>query len=643
MPFRERYKGLVIEHVSLAQATRKDAMKGCSRKAAAWRSLRRLVAQAVGNLAAWRKVRTHQHTPQRSVRTVAQELDGSGQGGHAFPHEPHASKRSMFRRPNLHEAAGNGRKKHARARQALGLPSPRSALTMASTAGWRGRSCWSSKWRHGCRCGWTGRRANARQLSDQEDWGELLPGPSLQEVDCKNTAWSGPRLHQPQGHSAAASPTAGALHRSAHGVRGKAGQTFVLGTHDGFEAQGIWRPSHHRPHGRSIACSFPLTQGAGAKVENEHDAAYFLGLPGQGVRSRSLGTLDHGGGSKRAGAVGGIVVVRFRQILRARRARSSVGGGSSRGDSWQVGAPPSKAGGSSRQTSETPASSATAVQAPMFHRCYKCLAVQTQRDMQVSQEARQAARSLAPAKQGTVCTRYFPLSIPQFCQQVHSSSHAQFCGTVGLQTGSWRAFSRTALLRAVARRDELAGPWCRSTQGLGTRRLPSTRLEQASGFPRRGQGNQGQGPHSATCRLGALPTCSKGETISLTPLQRMGADTHKPAFRVAKTVVACASLAKQAARWVAEAHVLLKFRGGDDTKAAAARPRVWPPRARFKRKRRETIAAPASSQVCDWLSPIIPSRFSQDSRDDPRTPRGHGLQLGGVFDSGGSSHLLRQM
>ena len=42
---------------------------------------------------------------------------------------------------------------------------------------------------------------------------------------------------------------------------------------------------------------------------------------------------------------------------------------------------------------------------------------------------------------------------------------------------------------------------------------------------------------------------------------KRGADTHKPAFRVAKTFVACASLAKQAARWAAEAH----FRGWDGT------------------------------------------------------------------------------
>ena len=39
--------------------------------AAGWRSLRRLVAQAVGNLAAWRKGRTSQYTLQRSVHTNA--------------------------------------------------------------------------------------------------------------------------------------------------------------------------------------------------------------------------------------------------------------------------------------------------------------------------------------------------------------------------------------------------------------------------------------------------------------------------------------------------------------------------------------------------------------------------------------------
>ena len=116
-----------------------------------------------------------------------------------------------------------------------------------------------------------------------------------------------------------------------------------------------------------------------------------------------------------------------------------------------------------------------------------------------------------------------------------------------------------------------------------------------------------------------------------TPSPKKG-PTHKPAFRVAKTVVACASLAKQAARWAAEAHVLLRFRGWNDTRVAAARART--PRARLKRTRQE-CAAPAPGQVCDWLSPIVPTRFSQDSHFDPLTFRGHSLHLGRVFDSGG--------
>ena len=93
--------------------------------------------------------------------------------------------------------------------------------------------------------------------------------------------------------------------------------------------------------------------------------------------------------------------------------------------------------------------------------------------------------------------------------------------------------------------------------------------------------------------------CKRGSDFADTFAKKV-ADAHKLAFRVAKTVVACASLAKQAARWAAQAHVLLRFRGWDDTRAAA--PRSRPPRARLKRKRRKEIAAPASGQVCDFLS-----------------------------------------
>ena len=127
--------------------------------------------------------------------------------------------------------------------------------------------------------------------------------------------------------------------------------------------------------------------------------------------------------------------------------------------------------------------------------------------------------------------------------------------------------------------------------------------------------------------LGALPSCSKRRNDHADIFAKKGADTQKPAFRVAKTVVACASLVKQAARWAAEAHVLLRFGGWDDIRAAAPRATTRPPRARMKRKHKEEIAAPASGQASDWLSPIVLSRFSQDSHLDPRTFRGHSLQL----------------
>ena len=115
---------------------------------------------------------------------------------------------------------------------------------------------------------------------------------------------------------------------------------------------------------------------------------------------------------------------------------------------------------------------------------------------------------------------------------------------------------------------------------------------------------------------------------------KKGADAHKPPLRIAKTMVACASLARQAARWAAEAHVLLRLRGWDDTQAAAPRTRTRPARARLKRKFKADAAAPASGKACDWLAPHVPSAISQGSLD-PRSFRGHSLHLGHVFDAGG--------
>ena len=135
----------------------------------------------------------------------------------------------------------------------------------------------------------------------------------------------GPRLHQPQGNLAAASRVARAVHRFAHGVRGKAGQTFELVSHDGVEAQAIWRSSHNRPHGGSAAGTVAASKAACAAVGERARCALLLGLPRQSLRPSSLGALDRGGGSEGAAAVGGLPATGLGQVLRARRARPPLG------------------------------------------------------------------------------------------------------------------------------------------------------------------------------------------------------------------------------------------------------------------------------------------------------------------------------
>ena len=70
------------------------------------------------------------------------------------------------------------------------------------------------------------------------------------------------------------------------------------------------------------------------------------------------------------------------------------------------------------------------------------------------------------------------------------------------------------------------------------------------------------------------------------------ANTHKPPFLVARTVLALSSLAKQAARWAAEVHVVLHNRGWRDTRAHRMISRV-------KRMREDALAAPAAGDASD--------------------------------------------
>ena len=133
------------------------------------------------------------------------------------------------------------------------------------------------------------------------------------------------------------------------------------------------------------------------------------------------------------------------------------------------------------------------------------------------------------------------LTVAPFFQQVFLNASARFSGTIGPQMGYWRdAFSQTALRRATVRCDGLAGqplrstmqetsrrlrmeqsratfclgsppemakitqrpwqgssPWirsrCTSTAKAPSRQSMGTRLDQASVFPRRGQGSKAQG------------------------------------------------------------------------------------------------------------------------------------------------------
>ena len=132
------------------------------------------------------------------------------------------------------------------------------------------------------------------------------------------------RHDQPQGDFAAANRITRALHRPAHGFRGKAGQTFVLVSHDGVEAQAIRRSPHNWPHRCPVAGAVAATEAAGAKVGERPRCGPLLGLPRQSVRPCRLGALNHGGGSEGAAAVGGFFVTGPGQILRARRARPSL-------------------------------------------------------------------------------------------------------------------------------------------------------------------------------------------------------------------------------------------------------------------------------------------------------------------------------
>ena len=80
----------------------------------------------------------------------------------------------------------------------------------------------------------------------------------------------------------------------------------------------------------------------------------------------------------------------------------------------------------------------------MFHRCYECPALQTERDMHVSQEVRQAA------VQRTVCTRHFPWSCHHTANRFAPAVMPSFVAQSGPRWPRRGTFSRTGNLKSAA-------------------------------------------------------------------------------------------------------------------------------------------------------------------------------------------------
>ena len=229
------------------------------------------------------------------------------------------SKQSTLRQWIRHVVGGNGRRKLARDLREQRMASPRLASTSAMAMGWLGRQLlvnqmgtWLPLWLDP-------RRANAKQLADQEDMGEPLPRPSLEEVDnvCKtykHTAGLGHDCINPK-----------AILQLPVELRVRFIDLLMA-----FEAQLVkplsWshmmvlRPKPSGGHTIGLTAAplrllSRLRRPLAQKWENEHDAPVLLGLSRQSVRPCRLGTLHHGGGSKGAAAVGGFLVTRSGKVL----------------------------------------------------------------------------------------------------------------------------------------------------------------------------------------------------------------------------------------------------------------------------------------------------------------------------------------
>ena len=354
-PFLARSQGLVIDHVSLGATTRGGA---AAKRPQLGVPLRRLVAQAVGSMDAWRKGRASQGTLQQSVNLLASillpDLRPGTQAG-IFRHKKlwhtlyaklqpvgdwdvQVTRVMVFVKCHTQQAVNVAAVDSARcwrqwakeacqgsAGAAHGFSE--AGLDVGDVDGLAGPQLLVNKWGRGYRSGWIRAETTAKQLADQEDMGEPLPRPSLEEVDnvCKTYK-----------HTAGLGRDC--INRKAILQLPVELRARFIDLLMAFEAELVnplsWshmmvlrpKPSGgHRTIGLTVAplrvlsrLRRPLAQ----KWENEHDAPYFLGCQGKAC---DRAPLHHGGGSKGAAAFGGFPVTRFGKVLRARRARPPLG------------------------------------------------------------------------------------------------------------------------------------------------------------------------------------------------------------------------------------------------------------------------------------------------------------------------------
>ena len=343
-PFLEGSKGLVIEHVSLGQATRNDTRRRCSKKGGSMAGFSSLCgaggrqsgrmeegasfpgyAATVSQFARFNPVTRSWPLGPRLGFPVTRSC------GTFFPQScnlwglaAQVTRVMVFVKLHTQQAVNAAAADSARCWRQWAKEACQSSagaahgfskvgLDAGDGEGLAGPQLWVNQMGTWLPLWLDPRRANAKQLADQEDMGEPLPRPSLEDVDnvCKtykHTEGLGHDCINPK-----------AILQLPVDLRVRFIDLLMM-----FEAklvkplnwshmmflrpQAIRRSPHNRPHGGSAAGLVAASKAAGAAAGERARCALFLGLSRQSVRPCGLGPLHHGGGGKGAAAIRGFLV-----------------------------------------------------------------------------------------------------------------------------------------------------------------------------------------------------------------------------------------------------------------------------------------------------------------------------------------------